>query len=69
VNLARAALGLQPRNFSIATILSRWSSASGFAAFRYGRKNGETQPLVIGIIRPTDTSSQRAWISLGIGAV
>jgi hypothetical protein len=42
----------------------------GFAAFRYGRKNGEPRPLVIGIaLMAYGYFVSNAWISLGIGAV
>jgi MFS family permease len=42
----------------------------GFAAFRYGRKNAETRPLVIGIaLMAYGYFVTNAWVSLAIGSV
>ncbi len=63
--------GLDLGDFSLATILvAVVFGLVGFAAFRYGRKNGETRPLVIGIaLMAYGYFVTNAWISLGIGAV
>jgi hypothetical protein len=42
----------------------------GFAAFRYGKKNGEPKPLFIGIALMTyGYFVSNVWLSLGIGFV
>jgi hypothetical protein len=58
-------------DFSLATIIiAVVFGLVGFAAFRYGRKNGEPRPLVIGIaLMAYGYFVSNAWISLGIGAV
>ena len=63
--------GLNLGDFSLATILvAVLFGLVGYAAFRYGRKNGETRPLVIGIaLMAYGYFVTNAWISLGIGAV
>ncbi len=63
--------GFDLGDFSLATILvAVVFGLVGFAAFRYGRKNGETRPLVIGIaLMAYGYFVTNAWISLGIGAV
>ena len=58
-------------DFSLATIIiAVVFGLVGYAAFRYGRKNGETRPLVIGIaLMAYGYFVTNAWISLGIGTV
>lgn len=42
----------------------------GFAAFRYGRKNGEPRPLFLGIaLMAYGYFVSNVWLSLGLGAV
>ena len=42
----------------------------GFAAFRYGRKNSEPRPLVLGIaLMAYGYFVTNAWVSLAIGSV
>jgi hypothetical protein len=42
----------------------------GFAAFRYGRKNSEPRPLLLGIaLMAYGYFVSNAWISLAIGTV
>jgi uncharacterized YccA/Bax inhibitor family protein len=57
--------------FSLATILiAVLFSLVGFAAFRYGRKNGEPRPLFLGIaLMAYGYFVTNAWLSLGIGAL
>jgi energy-coupling factor transporter transmembrane protein EcfT len=41
----------------------------GFAAFRYGRKNGEPRPLLLGLaLMAYGYFVTNAWVSLAIGA-
>ena len=41
----------------------------GFAAFRYGRKNGEPRPLFLGIaLMAYGYFVSNVWLSLGLGA-
>lgn len=57
--------------FSLATILiAVLFSLVGFAAFRYGKKNGEPRPLFLGIaLMAYGYFVTNAWVSLGIGAL
>jgi hypothetical protein len=42
----------------------------GFAAFRYGRKNGEMRPVVLGVaLMAYGYFVSNAWVSLAIGSV
>jgi hypothetical protein len=42
----------------------------GFAAFRYGRKNSESRPLLLGIaLMAYGYFVSNAWVSLAIGTV
>jgi hypothetical protein len=63
--------GLSLGDFSLATIvIAVIFGLVGFAAFRYGRKNGEPRPLVIGVaLMAYGYFVSNAWISLGIGVV
>lgn len=63
--------GLDLGSISMASILiAVFFSLVGFAAFRYGRKNGEARPLVIGVgLMVYGYFVSNAWLSLGIGAV
>ena len=56
---------------SLATIvIAVFFSLVGFAAFRYGKKNGEPRSLFLGIaLMAYGYFVSNAWISLGIGAV
>ena len=58
-------------DFSLATILlAVLFSLVGFAAFRYGRKNGEPRPLLLGVaLMAYGYFVSNAWLSLAIGAV
>ena len=49
----------------------RWEDLQvGFAAFRYGRKNGEPRPLVLGVaLMAYGYFVSNAWLSLAIGAI
>jgi hypothetical protein len=64
-------LGVDLGSISLATILiAVFFSLVGFAAFRYGRKNDETRPLVLGIgLMAYGYFVSNAWLSFGIGAV
>jgi hypothetical protein len=57
--------------FSIYTlILAVVFSLVGFAAFRYGRKNSEPRPLILGIaLMAYGYFVTNAWVSLAIGSV
>jgi MFS family permease len=57
--------------FSIYTlILAVLFSLVGFAAFRYGRKNSEPRPLILGIaLMAYGYFVSNAWVSLAIGSV
>jgi MFS family permease len=57
--------------FSVYTlILAVLFSLVGFAAFRYGRKNSEPRPLIIGIaLMAYGYFVSNAWVSLAIGSV
>lgn len=56
---------------SLATILiALFFGVVGFAAFRYGKKNGEPKPLFLGIaLMAYGYFVSNAWWSLGIGAL
>ena len=56
---------------SLATIaVAVFFGLVGFAAFRYGKKNGEPRPLFLGIaLMAYGYFVSNAWVSLGIGAV
>jgi hypothetical protein len=57
--------------FSIATIaVAVFFGLVGYAAFRYGKKNGEPRPLFLGIaLMAYGYFISNAWVSLGIGAL
>ncbi len=57
--------------FSLSTILlAVLFSLVGWAAFRYGRKNSEPRPLVLGIaLMLYGYFVTNAWVSLAIGSV
>ena len=57
-------------SISVATIvIAIVFSIVGYAAFRYGRKNGESKPLMIGIaLMAYGYFVSNPWVSLGIGA-
>jgi hypothetical protein len=57
-------------SFSFATILlAVLFGIVGFAAFRYGKKNGEMRPLLLGIaLMAYGYFVTNAWVSLAIGA-
>jgi len=58
-------------SLSLATILiAIVFSIVGWIAFRYGRKNQEPRPLLLGIaLMAYGYFVSNAWISLGIGAL
>jgi hypothetical protein len=58
-------------NISLAAIvIAVLFSLVGFAAFRYGKKNGEPRHLFLGIaLMAYGYFVSNAWISLSIGAV
>jgi hypothetical protein len=66
--------GLDPTGllagFSLYTILlAVIFGLVGFAAFRYGRKNGEPRPLLLGIaLMAYGYFVTNAWLSLAIGS-
>ena len=64
-------LGVDLGSISLATVLiAVFFSLVGFAAFRYGRKNDEPRPLVLGIgLMAYGYFVSNAWLSFGIGAV
>jgi len=57
--------------FSVYTlILAVLFGLVGFAAFRYGRKNSEPRPLILGIaLMAYGYFVSNAWVSLAIGAL
>ena len=57
--------------FSLYTILlAVFFGLIGFAAFRYGRKNSEPRPLILGIaLMAYGYFVTNAWISLAVGSV
>jgi hypothetical protein len=63
--------GLNLGGFSLATILlAVFFGLVGFAAFRYGKKNGERRPLFLGIaLMAYGYFVTNAWVSFGIGAL
>ena len=62
-------MGLE--NFSFATILiAVLFGLVGFAAFRYGKKNGEPKPLLLGVaLMAYGYFVSNVWVSLAIGSV
>jgi hypothetical protein len=58
-------------DFSVATILfAIVFGVVGFAAFRYGKKNGDPRRLFLGIaLMAYGYFVSNAWLSLGIGAL
>ena len=58
-------------DFSLATILlAVLFGLVGFAAFRYGKKNGEPRPLFLGVaLMAYGYFVTNAWVSFGIGTV
>ncbi len=62
---------LSLEGFSLATVLiAVLFGIVGFAAFRYGKKNGEMRLLLLGIaLMAYGYFVTNAWISLAIGAV
>jgi cyanate permease len=64
-------IGLDLGGISLATVLvAVLFGLVGFAAFRYGRKNGEPRPLFLGIaLMAYGYFVSNAWISFGIGAL
>lgn len=63
--------GLDLGGFSLATILiAVFFGLVGFAAFRYGKKNGEARPLFLGVaLMAYGYFVSNAWVSLGIGTL
>lgn len=63
--------GLDLGNFSFATILvAILFGLVGFAAFRYGKKNGEPRHLFLGIaLMAYGYFVTNVWVSLAVGAV
>jgi hypothetical protein len=63
--------GLDLGGFSLATIaVAVVFGLVGFAAFRYGKKNGEPRPLFLGIaLMAYGYFISNVWVSLAIGAV
>jgi len=61
--------GIDLGSFSFATIiLAVFFGLIGFAAFRYGKKNGEPRQLFLGIaLMAYGYFVTNAWVSLGIG--
>ena len=58
--------GLTPASIGVAILFS----LVGFAAFRYGKKNGEPRPLFLGIaLMAYGYFVSNVWISAGIGAL
>jgi hypothetical protein len=62
--------GLDLGGFSFATLaVAIFFSLVGYAAFRYGKKNGEPRPLFLGIaLMAYGYFISDVWLSLGIGA-
>lgn len=62
--------GLDLGGFSLATLaVAVFFSLVGYAAFRYGKKNGEPRPLFLGIaLMAYGYFISDVWLSLGIGA-
>jgi hypothetical protein len=63
--------GLHLESFSLATILfAVLFGLVGFSAFRYGKKNGEMRPMILGAaLMLYGYFVSNAWVSFGIGAV
>jgi len=63
--------GIDLAGFSLATILiAVFFGLVGFAAFRYGKKNGEPRQLFLGIaLMAYGYFVSNAWVSLAIGSV
>ena len=63
--------GLDLGGLSLATIvIAIFFSLVGFAAFRYGKKNGEPRRLFLGIaLMAYGYFVSNAWLSLGIGVL
>jgi hypothetical protein len=63
--------GLDLGGFSLATIaVAVVFGLVGFAAFRYGKKNGESRPLFLGIaLMAYGYFVTNVWVSLAIGAL
>lgn len=58
--------GLTPASIGVAILFS----LVGFAAFRYGKKNGEPRPLFLGIaLMAYGYFVSNVWVSAGIGAL
>jgi len=56
--------GLSPASIAVAIFFS----LVGFAAFRYGKKNGEPRPLFLGVaLMAYGYFVSSVWLSLGIG--
>ena len=64
-------MGLNLEDFSFATILlAVVFGLVGFGAFRYGKKNGEARPMILGAaLMVYGYFVSNAWISFGVGAV
>jgi hypothetical protein len=62
--------GLNLEDFSLATILvAVLFGIVGFAAFRYGKKNGEPRQLLLGVaLMVYGYFVSNAWLSAAIGA-
>jgi hypothetical protein len=58
-------------SISFATIaIAIFFSFVGFAAYRYGKKNGEPRPLFLGIaLMVYGYFVSNAWVSFAIGAI
>jgi len=58
--------GLTPASIGVAILFS----LVGFAAFRYGKKNGEPRPLFLGnALMAYGYFVSNVWVSAGIGAL
>ncbi len=58
--------GFSPATIAVAIVFG----LVGFAAFRYGKKNGESRPLFLGIaLMAYGYFVTNVWVSLAIGAV
>jgi MFS family permease len=58
--------GISPYTIALAVFFG----LVGFAAFRYGRKNAEPRPLLLGIaLMAYGYFVSNAWVSLAIGSV
>ena len=58
--------GLSPASIAVAVFFG----LVGFAAFRYGKKNGEPKPLFLGIaLMAYGYFVSNVWVSVGIGAL